>query len=103
MSPETFGSSPSIFSVRRILGPAWYYLMLWMWGIAALMLLSIVWAAAGTVARLDSGRTMQLRGVASATLLLMTMLFTGRHAVTANSAVQSGVAGTRFAPVDLIK
>jgi len=34
-----------VFSMSRIFGKVWYYLMLWSWGTAALLLLSIGWTA----------------------------------------------------------
>jgi hypothetical protein len=41
----------SLVSMSRILGIVWYYLMLWAWGVTALLVLSIVWAASLVVGR----------------------------------------------------
>lgn len=38
-------------SISRIFGQLWYYLMIWAWGIAALLLLAVVWTAAAVVHR----------------------------------------------------
>ena len=40
----------AVASLSRIYGYVWYYLMLWTWGITALMLLAIGWTVASTVA-----------------------------------------------------
>ncbi len=47
----------AVISASRIFGFVWYYLLLWAWGITALMLLTVVWAAAVIVGRrLDDRR-----------------------------------------------
>ena len=35
-----------VISISRIFGQLWYYLMIWAWGITALMVLAVVWTAA---------------------------------------------------------
>ena len=63
----------SAFSMSRIHGFVWYYLALWAWGITALLLLAIGWAASlvvgrrvgtGTRARLATAGSVALVGVA---------------------------------------
>jgi hypothetical protein len=47
-------------AMSRIFGFVWYYLMLWAWGVAALVLLSIVWTAVALVrSRLDEDAARQ--------------------------------------------
>ena len=41
----------SFVSMSRILGIVWYYLMLWAWGVTALVVLSVCWAASLVVGR----------------------------------------------------
>jgi hypothetical protein len=47
----------AVVSAARIFGFVWYYLLLWAWGITALILLAVVWTVAVLVGRrLDDGR-----------------------------------------------
>jgi hypothetical protein len=68
-------------STSRIFGFVWYYLVLWVWGIAVLMLLAIGWTVGTVVGRRLRGRT-RSRPAAAATLALggitavSTLLFT---------------------------
>jgi hypothetical protein len=41
----------AMFSISRIFGFVWFYLVLWAWGLTALLVLAIVWTAAALVAR----------------------------------------------------
>jgi hypothetical protein len=40
-----------VVSISRILGKEWYYLMLWAWGVTALLVLSVGWTAAVVIGR----------------------------------------------------
>jgi hypothetical protein len=42
-------------SLARVFGVVWYYLMLWVWGIAGLMVLAVVWTAVELVGRRRAG------------------------------------------------
>jgi hypothetical protein len=60
-------------SISRILGKEWYYLMLWAWGVTALLVLSVGWTAAVVIGRLRQRRrrvaVWALGGVVAATVL----------------------------------
>jgi hypothetical protein len=62
-----------VVSISRILGKEWYYLMLWAWGVTALLLLSVGWTAAVVIGRLHRrrrrGGAWALGGVVAATVL----------------------------------
>lgn len=45
----------AVLSISRIFGVLWWYLMLWAWGIALLLLLAVAWTAAAALARRRSG------------------------------------------------
>ncbi len=69
-----------VVSISRILGKEWYYLMLWAWGVTALLLLSVGWTAAVVIGRLrQRGRTgaaWALGGVVAATVLAVIVAVT---------------------------
>ena len=44
-----------VISISRIFGQLWYYLMIWAWGITALMVLAVVWTGAEILARRRPG------------------------------------------------
>lgn len=46
-----------VFSISRIFGKVWYYLMLWAWGTAALLALSVAWTVALVLPRRFVERT----------------------------------------------
>jgi hypothetical protein len=51
------GLGLAVIVVARIFGTVWYYLMIWIWGIGAVMLVAIGWTAAAVIAsRLDAER-----------------------------------------------
>jgi hypothetical protein len=62
-----------VVSISRILGKEWYYLMLWAWGVTALLVLSVGWTAAVVIGRLHRrrrrGGAWALGGVVAATVL----------------------------------
>jgi hypothetical protein len=62
-----------VVSISRILGKEWYYLMLWAWGVTALLVLSVGWTAAVAIGRLhqrgNRGAAWAVGGVAAATVL----------------------------------
>jgi hypothetical protein len=69
-------------SMSRIFGFVWYYLVLWVWGIAVLMLLAVGWTVGTLVGRRLRGRirdraattaTLALAGVTALSTLLFTI------------------------------
>jgi hypothetical protein len=61
-----------VVSISRILGKEWYYLMLWAWGVTALLVLSVGWTAAVAIGSRRQGNRIAawgLGGVAAATVL----------------------------------
>lgn len=51
------GLAMGVISMSRIFGDLWYYLMLWAWGVTALLVVAVVWTAAlavGTFGRDES-------------------------------------------------
>ncbi len=74
--------------LSRIFGMVWYYLMLWMWGVAAVMAIAIGWTAAAVVARvLPAARWQRARTLSTAMLTLLTAAFAFRLSVAATTAV----------------
>jgi len=69
-----------VVSISRILGKEWYYLMLWAWGVTALLVLSIGWTAAVVIGRLHQrgrpGAAWALGGVVAATVLAVIVAVT---------------------------
>jgi hypothetical protein len=69
-----------VVSISRILGKEWYYLMLWAWGVTALLVLSIGWTAAVVIGRLHQrgppGAAWALGGVVAATVLAVVVAVT---------------------------
>jgi hypothetical protein len=69
-----------VVSISRILGKEWYYLMLWAWGVTALLVLSIGWTAAVVIGRLHQrGRpaaAWALGGVVAAAVLAVIVAVT---------------------------
>ena len=66
----------AVIAISRIFGFVWYYLMLWVWGITALMILSALWALGAAIAprldrvRRDRATTAVTVGLAAALLVL---------------------------------
>jgi hypothetical protein len=73
-----------VVSISRILGKEWYYLMLWAWGVTALLLLSVGWTGAVVIGRLHQrrrrGPAWVLGGFVAATALAV--IVSGAAAVT---------------------
>lgn len=46
----------AVYSISRIFGQLWYYLMIWAWSITALLLVAVAWTAVETFARRRPGR-----------------------------------------------
>jgi hypothetical protein len=79
-----------IFDVSHIFGNVWYYLLLPVWGVAALMTIATVWTIAAFVGRLVStDRRSQLERAATVALVGVVVLFCGRLTWAAPSASHS--------------
>jgi len=85
------------YSIGQIFGLLWYYLMIWAWGLTALVLLAIGWTVAAVVARRTEGtdprRLMSRRSLSApqagvAALLALTVVSTAVFAVDAASVEQ---------------
>lgn len=77
----------AVASVSRIFGFVWYYLMLWIWGLAAVMALAIavtVWRA--TMSRLSAERRRDLARWAPRVALVIVVALSARVALTAPDA-----------------
>jgi hypothetical protein len=75
-----------VFSISRIFGLLWFYLVLWAWGINALMLLAVGWTLAIAISTWLHGvarQRAQLAGLAALTAAIM--VFTALFAVEATS------------------
>lgn len=78
-------------SISRIFGQLWYYLMIWAWGIAALVILAVGWTVAAAVSRADRGAASPphsgaLARVGAAALLAIAVVASGTFAVEATEA-----------------
>ena len=63
------GLAASVVSTSRIFGKEWYYLVLWAWGVAALLVLAVGWTAVAYVRdRAGPGRRRLVTRVATAVL-----------------------------------
>jgi hypothetical protein len=79
-----------IFDVSKIFGNVWYYLLLPVWGVAALMTIATVWTAAAFVGRvLPPDRRAVVERAGHVVLLAVVALFCGRLAWAAPSANHS--------------
>ena len=79
-----------IFDVSHIFGNVWYYLLLPVWGVAALMTIATAWTIAAFVGRsVSTKRRAQLERAAGVTLIGVVVLFCGRLTWTAPSAGHS--------------
>ena len=77
----------ALVSMSRIFGLVWYYLVLWAWGICALMVLAVVWTAVELVGRrLDRPRATRAATVGMAGLVGIAVLFSALFTYEATSA-----------------
>jgi hypothetical protein len=75
----------ALFSISRIFGFVWFYLVLWAWGLTALLVLAIVWTAAAIVARYVHP-TRRWAAAGAVALFGMTAVFATLFAFDASSA-----------------
>ena len=74
----------AVVSAARIFGFVWYYLLLWAWGITALILLAVVWTVAVMVGRrLDDGRRERAARAGTVTVGAVTLVIVALFAVDA--------------------
>jgi hypothetical protein len=91
-------------TMSRIFGFVWYYLMLWAWGITALILLTVGWTAAALLAtRLDDrtrrrGATAGAVALAGVTLVSTALLLPEANDVEAPAPRLSATVGRLVAP-----
>jgi hypothetical protein len=82
------------YSISRVFGVVWYYLMLWLWTVALLALLAVVWSAVLALARgakpNEAGADRPaLRSASMAIPLALVVLLSVRATLTAPDAVPS--------------
>jgi hypothetical protein len=79
------GLVAGLVSVSRIFGVPWYYLMLWLWGLGAVMALGIVWTACALIARRwpPPSERLRLAPVGFWALAAITVVVTARFVVDA--------------------
>jgi hypothetical protein len=75
----------ALFSISRIFGFVWFYLVLWAWGLTALLVLAIAWTAAAFVARY-AHPTRRWAAAGAVGLFGMTAVFATLFAFDASSA-----------------
>jgi hypothetical protein len=79
-----------IFDVSHIFGNVWYYLLLPVWGVAALMTIATVWTVAAFVGRaVSDDRRELLERASTVALVAVVALFCGRLTWAAPSASHS--------------
>jgi hypothetical protein len=79
-----------LFDVSRIFGNVWYYLLLPVWGVAALMTVATVWTAAAVIGRaLPAGRRTALERAGMVGLVAVIAVFSARVTWSAPSADHS--------------
>ncbi len=77
----------AVVSISRIFGQLWYYLMIWAWGITALLILAAGWTFAAAVAgRLERRRRTSVARVGAVGLVAVTLASTLAFAVDATDA-----------------
>jgi hypothetical protein len=77
----------ALVSMSRIFGLVWYYLVLWAWGICALMVLAVAWTAVALVGRrLDRPTATRAATVGTAGLVGAVVLFSALFTYDATSA-----------------
>ncbi|HEY3725045.1 MAG TPA: hypothetical protein VGN59_16965 [Acidimicrobiia bacterium] len=86
-----------VFSAARIFGYVWFYLVLWSWGIAALMLLTIGWTVALLAARTRTVERSPRRAATwlAGALAVVTVGGTIAYTVDASDAVAPDAQPTR--------
>jgi hypothetical protein len=90
----------ALVALSRLFGTVWYYLMLWVWGIAGLMAIAIGWTAAVVVARiLTPAQQPRARAIACAALVLLMTAFVGRLAIFATRPAHGTQIGNGMLPV----
>jgi hypothetical protein len=82
------------YSISRVFGVVWYYLMLWLWAVAALTVVALVWSATLLLARAPGAAAPTearppLRSPAIAIPLALVVLLSLRATVTASDAEPS--------------
>jgi hypothetical protein len=76
----------ALVSMIRIFGLVWYYLVLWAWGITALMAVAVVWTAAALVSRrLDRATGARAAAVGVGALVTIAALFSALFTADATS------------------
>ncbi len=84
----------AVYALSRLFGTVWFYLMLWVWGIATVMAIAIGWTIAAAVARLVAPeRQRGARALATAALLALTLAFVIRFSVAATHPVHMNETG----------
>lgn len=79
-----------IFDISHIFGAVWYYLLLPVWGVAALMAVATVWTVAALVGRaVSADRRALLERSGKTVLVAVIVLFCGRLTWAAPSATHS--------------
>ena len=78
------GMAMGALSMSRIFGDLWYYLMLWAWGVTALLVVAVVWTA--VLALGDRVRTMPWPRVAAGAMVAVLVVSAGLFAVDATDA-----------------
>jgi hypothetical protein len=79
------------FSISRIFGLTWYYLMLWVWAIAVLMAVATVWTAVAWWAGERPARRSPNLMVVGGALALLALVVTARTSIDAVDAEQSDI------------
>ena len=91
-----------VVSISRILGKEWYYLMLWAWGVTALLVLSVGWTAAVVIGRLHQrrrrGAAWVLGGVVAATVLAVIVSVTAAVTLDPPESHLSSTLGRLVSP-----
>ena len=76
----------ALVSMSRIFGLVWYYLVLWAWGICALMVLAVVWTAVVIVGRkLQPPTAARAATVGTAVLVAVAVIFSALFTYDATS------------------
>jgi hypothetical protein len=77
----------ALASMSRIFGLVWYYLVLWAWGICALMVLAVVWTAVVLVGRrMERPTAARAATVGTAALVAVVVFFSALFTYEATSA-----------------
>ena len=77
----------ALVSMSRIFGLVWYYLVLWAWGICALMVLAVVWTAAVLIGRrMERPTAARAATAGTAALVAVVVVFSALFTYDATSA-----------------